>query len=72
MTITKLSNVVYKIKADEGYTLVAQDKTVVYGKFAYAPSETTTFIELPDNIAEELRKKIGENANHALQSALSA
>jgi hypothetical protein len=72
MTITKLSNIVYKIEADEGYTLVAKDKTAVYGDFAYAPSESTTFIELPDDVAEELRKEIEENENHALQSTLFA
>ncbi len=71
MTITKLSNIVYKIEADEGYTLVDKDKTAVYGKVAYAPSETTTFIELPDDVAEKLRKEIEENANHILQSTLS-
>ena len=72
MTITKLTNICYKIEADEGYTLVAKDKTAVYSKFAYAPSESTTFIELPDDVAEELRKEIEENANRTLQSTLSA
>lgn len=72
MKFTKIIEHLFKVEAEEGYTLVAKDKTTVYGKFAYAPSESTTFIELPDNIAEELRKEIEENANHALQSTLFA
>ena len=72
MKFTKIIEHLYKVEAEEGYTLVAKDKTAVYGDFAYAPSESTTFIELPDDVAEELRKEIEENENHALQSTLSA
>lgn len=72
MKFTKIYEHLYKVEAEEGYTLVAKDKTAVYSKVAYAPTESTTFIELPDNVAEELRKEIEENENHALQSTLSA
>ncbi len=63
MKITKITDNLFKIEAEDGYTLVDKDKTAVYSKFAYSPSETTTFIELPDSEAEELRKVIENEYN---------
>ena len=63
MKINKINENLFKIEAEENYTLVDKDKKQVYSKFAYAPTETTTFIELLDNVAEELRKSIEDEHN---------
>lgn len=63
MKTTKITENLYKIEAEENFTLVDKDKKQVYSKVAFAPTEITTFIELPDNVAEELRKSLEDEYN---------
>ena len=58
MTITKLSNVVYKIKADDGKVFVSKDRDMVYDDIMYCPKANPDVEEVTSTEAEEIKAKL--------------
>lgn len=58
MTITKLSNVVYKIEADEGKVFVSKDRDMVYDDIMYCPKANPDVDEVTSVEAEEIKAKL--------------
>ena len=58
MTITKLSNVVYKIKADENKVFVNKDRDMVYDDIMYCPKANPDVEEVTTAEAEEIKAKL--------------
>ena len=58
MTITKLSNVVYKIKADDGKVFVSKDRNMVYDDIMYCPKSEPDVEEVTATEAEEIKAKL--------------
>lgn len=58
MTITKLTNVCYKIEADEGKVFVSKDRDMVYDDIMYCPKANPDVDEVTSTEAEEIKAKL--------------
>ena len=58
MTITKLTNICYKIEADEGKVFVSKDRDMVYDDIMYCPKANPDVDEVISAEAEEIKAKL--------------
>ena len=58
MIITKLSNVIYKIKADDGKVFASKNRDMVYDDIMYCPKANPDVEEVTAAEAEEIKAKL--------------